>query len=68
MRCTAALAAGGSETDSARAAASGAGYAAIDLERPPAEVGALAAQAAREAGGDAEMAARAAGFFAGLGK
>ena len=67
MFCTAALAAGGSESDSARAAASGAGYAAIDLDRPPGEVGALAAHAATQAGGDVEMAARAAGFFAGIG-
>ena len=64
---TAALAAGGSEIDGARAAASAARYAAIDQERVPAEVGASAAQAATQAGGDTEVAARAAGFFAGLG-
>ncbi len=66
--CTAALVAGGSESDSARAAASAAGYAAIDRKRPPRDVGTLAAHAAKQAGGDVEMAARAAGFFAGLGK
>eukprot|EP01044_Picomonas_judraskeda_P008017 COSAG03_NODE_892_length_5471_cov_1.550633_4_plen_69_part_00 len=68
MCCTATLAAGGSESDSARAAASAAGYAAIDRELPAGDVGALAAHSARQAGGDVEMAARAAGFFAGLGK